>query len=94
MARFRQARSRRPSECGAAGSVAAPPRLHGVAIDTAVRRARQGLGELDPARTLEASDSGADEIADLLGNNAQALRKKLDRAVDRVSRELGLEEQP
>ncbi len=32
------------------------------------------------------------EIAGLLGSDAQALRKKLDRAVDRVSRQLGLEE--
>lgn len=39
---------------------------------------------------LRAQDRGWNEIADKLGGTAQARRKQLERAIDRVSHELGL----
>jgi RNA polymerase sigma-70 factor (ECF subfamily) len=41
---------------------------------------------------LRAQDCGWNEIATKLGGTAQARRKQLERAVDRVSRELGLDQ--
>src|SRR5882672_10392113 len=61
--RGRRAPPSRPSS----GSRVAPASLHGVTVHTALRRARQGLGEDDAARALEASDLRDDEVADLLG---------------------------
>jgi RNA polymerase sigma-70 factor (ECF subfamily) len=58
-----------------------------------LRAIRRQLNE-EEQRLLDLRAEGRTwpEIADLLGNDAQALRKKLDRAVDRASRKLGLEE--
>jgi RNA polymerase sigma-70 factor (ECF subfamily) len=57
---------------------------------------REVQARLDPEerRLVELRNEGLqwDEIADRLGGNALALRKRLSRALDRITRELGLEE--
>ena len=54
-------------------------------------RARLSQEEQELAE-LRAADCQWQEIADRLGGTPQARRKQLERAIDRVSQELGLED--
>jgi RNA polymerase sigma-70 factor (ECF subfamily) len=64
-----------------------------VAGEELLREARRRLGA-EECRLLELRQQGREwaDIAAELGGSAQALRKRLERAVERVARELGLAE--